>query len=121
VRRAAVILHDRFGIIVTIIAVVGALIATLALLRPRLLPVVRTYLRLEVGVVVVQVLIGLVLVVTGQRPQQLLHWFYGAATLVALPLALFIGGSRSDREEPLWVMGGAVATLLFAFRAITTG
>ena len=114
------LIHDRYGLVVTIVAAVGAVLAVTSVLRPALLPTVRVYLRLTVFAVGVQVVIGIALVFGGHRPSAL-HWFYGAATLVALPLAMLIGGSRDARTEPLWVMGGAVATLLFAFRAMTTG
>jgi heme A synthase len=115
-----VVIHDRFGIVIIIIAVVGAVLAVISLLRPAMLPMIRAYLQLTIAAVGLQALVGIVLVITGQRPQPL-HWFYGAATLLALPLAMFIGNGRGAREEPLWVAGGAVATMLFAFRAITTG
>jgi heme A synthase len=115
------VIHDKFGVVVAIVAAVGAIAAIIALLRPAVLPAVRVYLRLTAAVVAVQVLVGIVLVATGSRPSQGLHWFYGAATLLALPLAMWIGSRLGRREEPLWVMGGAVATLLFAFRAIGTG
>jgi heme A synthase len=114
-------LHDRFGFIVTIVAVAGALTAVLALLRPQLMPAIRVYLRLTVAAVALQAVIGIVLVATGERPSQGIHWFYGAATLLSLPIAFAIGSRLPAREEPLWVVGGAVATVLFAARAITTG
>lgn len=114
-------LHDRFGFIVTIVAVVGALIAVVALLRPGLMPAIRVYLRLTVAAVALQVVIGIVLVATGEHPSQGIHWFYGAATLVSLPIAFAVGSRLPGREEPLWVVGGAVATVLFAARAIGTG
>ena len=115
------VIHDKFGIVVTIVAAAGALGAVVSLTRPQLLPAIRVYLRLAVAVVAIQVLIGLVLVIGGMRPSQGIHWFYGAATLLALPLAMWIGSRLSAREEPLWIVGGAVATLLFALRAIGTG
>lgn len=114
-------LHDKLGVIVVIVAAVGAVAAVIGLLRPTIMPMVRVYLRLSVALVGLQVVIGIVLVATGSRPAQGLHWFYGAATLLALPLAMWIGSRLGRHEEPLWVMGGAVATLLFAFRAIGTG
>lgn len=114
-------LHDRFGFIVTFVAVVGALAAVAALLRPAWMPAVRAYLRLTVAAVALQAVIGIVLVITGARPSQGIHWFYGAATLLAMPVAFAIGGRMSAREEPLWMAGGAVATVLLATRAITTG
>jgi len=115
-----VTLHDRYGVVLAVVIAAGAVLAVTGLIRPRILPAVRAYLRLSVAAVALQVLVGLVLVAAGHRPSQPLHWFYGAATLLAIPLASLIGAGRG-RNEPLWVMGGAVAALLFAFRAITTG
>ena len=115
------LIHDRFGIIVAIVAAAGAIGAVVALLRPHLMPAMRVYLRLTAGIAAVQVIIGIVLVATGSRPSQGIHWFYGAATLVSLPIAMWIGGRLGAREEPLWIVGGAVATVLFALRAIGTG
>ena len=114
-------LHDKFGFIVTVVAVVGALAAVVALLRPSLMPAIRVYLRLTVVAVAVQAVFGVVAFATGHRPAQGIHWFYGVATLVSLPLAFLIGSRLPSREEPLWVVGGAVATVLFAARALTTG
>lgn len=113
--------HDKFGFIVTVVAVAGALGAVLALLRPALMPAIRVYLRLTIAAVGVQALIGIVVFATGHHPAQGIHWFYGVATLVSLPIAFLIGSRLPTREEPLWVVGGAVATVLFAFRALSTG
>ena len=91
------------------------------LFRPRILLVVRLYLRVVIALVALQVAIGLVLVATGDRPQQLIHWFYGVATLITLPVAMLVGKRLGGREEQIWLAGGAVMTLLFALRAIATG
>jgi len=115
-----VVVHDRLGFVVLALAGVGAVWALVSLSRPDTLPALRAYLRLTTLTVAVQGLIGIALVISGRRPDPL-HWFYGAATLLALPLAMFIGSRLSDREEHVWVLGGAVATLLFALRAVTTG
>ena len=114
-------LHDRFGFIVAIVAMVGALAAAAALVRPSWMPAVRVYLRLTVAVIAVQVVIGIVLVATGHRPAQGIHWFYGAATVLAMPIAFTVGTRLPAREQPWWVVGGAVATVLLATRALTTG
>jgi len=82
---------------------------------------VRFYVRVVIGLVAVQVVIGLVLVATGDRPQQFLHWLYGAATLITLPIAMAVGRRLGGRDEQIWLAGGAVMTVLFAFRAIATG
>jgi hypothetical protein len=103
------------------VAAVGAVAAIVGLFRPRILLVVRLYLRVVIALVALQVAIGLVLVATGDRPQQLIHWFYGVATLITLPVAMLVGKRLGGREEQIWLAGGAVMTLLFALRAIATG
>jgi heme A synthase len=116
-----VLIHDRYGFVLTVLALLGAVAAIAGLLRPRLLPLIRRYLQVMIALVAVQVAIGLVLVATGDRPQQLIHWFYGAATLVTLPIAMLIGKRFGGREEQIWLAGGAVMTVLFALRALATG
>jgi len=119
-RTRVLIVHDRFGVVVLILAAAGALLALLSIWQTRLLPPVRVYLRLLLVAVGLQVAVGLVLVITGNRPQ-FLHWIYGAATLAAMPVAMLGGNNRGHREEHLWLIGGAVATALLAFRAVSTG
>ena len=111
--------HGQVGLIVTIVVASSVLVALLGLRRAQMVPVVRLYVNMTMAVVAVQVVIGVVLVIAGHRPP-VLHWFYGAATLLALPVAMLIG-SRREHQEPLWLVGGAVAALLFALRAMTTG
>ena len=113
--------HDAFGLAVLILAAGGAILAILSLLRSRFIWAVRIYLRVIVVAVAVQVVIGLVLVVTGSRPHEALHWLYGAATLVAIPVAVAVGRRLGGREEQMYLAGGAVLTVLFALRAIATG
>jgi heme A synthase len=116
-----VLIHDRYGFVLTVLALLGAVAAIAGLLRPGLLPLIRRYLQVMIALVAVQVAIGLVLVATGDQPQQLIHWFYGAATLVTLPIAMLIGKRLGGREEQIWLAGGAVMTVLFALRALATG
>jgi heme A synthase len=105
VYHSRVLLHDRYGFVLMVLAALGAVAAIAGLVRPQILPFVRLYLRLMIALVAVQVAIGLVLVATGNRPQQLIHWFYGAATLLALPLAMVIGRRLGGREEQIWLAG----------------
>ena len=114
-------IHDRLGFIVLILAAGGAIATLVSLFRPELLATVRVYLILTSCVVSLQILVGLVLVVAGSRPAEAIHWFYGGATLVALPLCAWIGRGRTKRQEGFWLAGGAVAAVLFALRALTTG
>lgn len=115
------LLHDWFGLGIVVGAGAGAIVALLSIFRPEVDSVLRVYVRIAAAAVGIQVLIGLVLVATGHRPHDLLHWFYGAATLLALPFARWMGGPLRDRDKRFWLAGGAVATFLFALRALMTG
>jgi len=114
-------IHDRLGVIVTILAAGGAILTIVSLFRPQLLATVRVYLILSSGVAGLQVIVGLILVLSGSRPTEPLHWFYGGATLTALPLCAWIGRRRPQLQEHLWLAGGSLGTFLFAVRAIATG
>lgn len=115
------VVHDWFGLAIVIGSTVGAIVAVVSLFRPQIVPAFQVYTRIAAAAIGLQVLIGLVLVATGHRPHDALHWFYGAATLLALPLSRWMGGPLKERDKRLWRIGGAVATLLFAVRAVTTG
>src|SRR4029077_12441600 len=104
---AAVLIHDRYGLVLTILAAVGAFATIVSLIRPRLLPLVRLYLRATIVLAAVQVAIGIVLVATGEHPHQFLHWLYGAATLLTLPIAMTVGSRLGVRERQFWLAGGA--------------
>ena len=47
--------------------------------------------------------------------------FYGAAMLLALPIAMAVGKRMRGREQQVWLAGGALMTVLFALRAVATG
>jgi heme A synthase len=113
--------HAVLGFGVIVLAACGSVAAVVSFFRPRALPAVRAYLRLTVAAIAVQVIVGIVLVAAGSRPQQVLHWVYGAATLLTLPLAMFVGRRLGGRDERVWLVGGAVLTLLFTLRALSTG
>ena len=114
-------IHDWLGRAVVVVAAVGAVGAVVAAFRPQVMRLLRVYVRWMLAAVAVQALIGVVLFATGSRPQQTLHIFYGIATFVALPFAMWMGGPLKDRDKRLWLVAGAVATLLFAIRAVMTG
>ena len=71
-------------------------------------------------------LIGAVLLITGSRPADPLHYLYGPAALIALPAAIGVGARRATRGPPrvrrdLWTAGGGVVLLGIVLRLFATG
>jgi hypothetical protein len=71
-------------------------------------------------------LLGLGLLAGGSRPADPLHLVYGPASLLTLPVAIWIGarGSRVDRprlRRDLWTAGGAIVLVGIGLRLIATG
>ncbi len=113
--------HGRLGVAVIAVTTVGALLVLLARNRPQAVPTVRVFVRLCAGAAALEAFIGLVLLLTGSRPAEGIHFFYGAATVVPIPLAQLMARRVGARDEMLYLLAGAVATILFGIRALTTG
>jgi hypothetical protein len=76
---------------------------------------------LNEAVVVIQGILGVILLIQGQRPHQGLHFLYGVVALLVLPAAYFYSDGGSERRDSL-VFGLAGLFLLgIAIRAVTTG
>ncbi|MFN2187764.1 MAG: hypothetical protein ACK2T3_03295 [Candidatus Promineifilaceae bacterium] len=72
------------------------------------------------GVFILQALLGLILVLGGERPGRTIHFLYGAVALIALP-ALFAYMKGDDSNQAQWYY--AILCLLLtgiALRAIST-
>ena len=71
-------------------------------------------------------LIGAILLATGSRPADPLHYLYGPAALIALPVAIWIG-ARATRAGPsrvrrdTWTAVGGLALLGIVLRLFATG
>ena len=115
------VIHDWFGLALLVVAAGGAVVAVFCVFLPKALPILRRYVRLTLAAVALQVLIGIVVFAAANRPHQVIHIFYGITTLLALPFSMWMGGPLKDRERRIWLAGGAVATFLFATRAVMTG
>lgn len=114
-------IHARLGVAVVVVATVGAILVLLARARPTLLPSVRVFVRLCGAAAALQAVVGLVLLVIGERPAEGIHLFYGAATVVPIPLAELYARRSPRRDETLVLLAGVAATALFGLRAVTTG
>ncbi len=114
-------LHARVGVAVVIVAAAGALLVLVARARPHMVPTVRVFVRLCGALAALQAVIGLVLLAIGERPAEGIHLFYGAATVLPIPLAELYAKRFPARNETMLLLYGAVATALFGLRAATTG
>jgi|SRR5947209_14188620 len=73
------------------------------------------------GVALFQGLVGLIVLVTGHRPHDSLHYLYGVAVALTLPAAYSFGRGGSDRRASgVYALGGLLLIGL-AIRASTTG
>jgi asparagine N-glycosylation enzyme membrane subunit Stt3 len=114
-------LHARLGVAVVIVAAAGALLVLVARRRPEMVPTVRVFVRLCGALAALQAVIGLVLLAIGERPAEGIHLFYGAATVLPIPLAELYAKRFPARNETMLLLYGAAATALFGLRAATTG
>ncbi|MBJ7595336.1 MAG: hypothetical protein JF886_10835 [Candidatus Dormibacteraeota bacterium] len=113
--------HARLGVAVIVVAAVGTLFALWARARPSAIPTVRVFVQLCAVVAALEAVLGLVMVVTGNRPGQAIHYFYGAATVIPIPAAELLARRVRPESEMLYLLAGVAATALFGLRAVTTG
>lgn len=80
----------------------------------------RSTVWLTEGLFVLQGLVGLLLVVGGNRPHDTLHWLYGVLLVLALPIAMGYNAGRAERQQSL--IFGIVALFMagLTIRALTT-
>jgi hypothetical protein len=116
-----VIVHQRLANAVLLLGLVGALWAAFNIWQRRVSPALRAYLRLTEGAILVQALVGIGLAISGRRPAQGLHWFYGPAVLLSLPVAWSLTRGSGQRREAWGLLAGSLAVFLFSIRAIGTG
>lgn len=115
------IVHQRLATAVLLLGLVGALWAAANIWQRRVSPALRAYLRLTEVAIVAEALAGLGLFFAGHRPAQGIHWFYGPAVLLSLPVAWTYARGGGERREAWALFGGSLAVFLFALRAISTG
>jgi heme A synthase len=112
--------HERLGFAMIAVFLIGMVAAALATRWSRYLPTVRVYLWLAFVAVAVQGLLGLGLVITGDRPGDGLHYLYGPLTFLALPVAAAISPGGSSRREAWVLAAGFLFALLFSIRSLGT-
>ena len=73
------------------------------------------------GLLIVQVVVGVVLVLLGGRPADSLHYLYGVVILILLPFAFTFVRGRYPRQGLLICSAVALFIAALAVRAIMTG
>jgi len=73
------------------------------------------------GVVVLEALIGIVLLLQGHRPNDMLHYVYGLVAVIALPAAYFLSANGTERRDSLYFAIATAFTAAIALRAGFTG
>jgi hypothetical protein len=66
-------------------------------------------------------LLGIYLWFIGQRPERSIHWLYGAALALAMPLVYTATKGRQDRPEMLLYGVGFLVMFFLVLRAMVTG
>jgi hypothetical protein len=77
--------------------------------------------RIFTSLVAVQILSGVVLYGTGQRPAESLHLLYGAAALAAVPFGSYFAAEAPPRPRAVVLAAAGVLTLGIIFRSFVTG
>ena len=114
-------IHSLLGVALIVVAAVGAVLIAVARNRADVLASLRVFVRLCGALAAVEAAVGVVLLVTGNRPAEGIHFFYGAATVIPIPAAELLARRAGARDEWLYLLAGAAATALFGLRAVTTG
>jgi hypothetical protein len=116
-----VTLHQKFGFILVVAAVIGALIALMSLVTPLVGIVLKIYLRVLLLAVAVEVILGAALYLMGHRPAHELHYLYGAGMAVTLGVTFAVGRRTPWPLSKLPLVIGAIAAVVFAVLALTSG
>jgi hypothetical protein len=116
-----VTLHQKVGFILVVAAVLGALVALISLATPLVGFALKIYLRLLLLAVAVQVVLGGVLYLMGNRPAHALHYLYGAGMAVTLGVTFAVGRRTPWPLSKLPLVIGAIVAVIFAVLALTSG
>jgi hypothetical protein len=116
-----VTLHDKVGFFLVVAAVVGAVIALLALVTPLVGTVLKLYARLLLLAIAIQIVLGGVVYLMGHRPSHEIHYLYGAGIAVALGLTIAVSRRTPWPVSKLPVIAGAIVAAVFAVLALTSG
>jgi type III secretory pathway component EscS len=116
-----VTLHQKFGFVLVVAAVLGALIGLLSLVTPLVGFALKVYLRLLLVAVALEVVLGGSLYLMGHRPAHELHYLYAAALGVTLAVTFAVGRRTPWPLSKVPLIIGAIFAGLMAVLALTSG
>lgn len=116
-----VTLHQKFGFVLVVLAVVGAVVALISLVTPFVGIVLKIYLRLLLLAVAVQIVLGGALYLMGDRPTHELHYLYGAGMAVTLGITFGVSRRTPWPLSKLPLVIGAIVATVFAVLALISG
>ena len=117
-----IFVHQRLAVAVILYLALAALWGlVLAARRRPMSPAYRGVLAIAEGVLLVQLLVGLVVYATAPHPRTTLHFLYGALSVLIIPGASFFAQGRREARHPLIFGIAALFLVGLAIRATTTG
>lgn len=116
-----VTLHQKFGFILVVAAVIGALIALMSLVTPLVGIVLKIYLRLLLLAVALQIVLGGVLYLMSHRATHGLHYLCGAGMAVTLGVTFAVGRRTPWPLSKVPLVIGAIVAVVFAVLALISG
>jgi Na+-transporting NADH:ubiquinone oxidoreductase subunit NqrE len=116
-----VTVHQKFGFILVVAAVLGALVALISLVTPLVGIALKIYLRLLLLAVAVQIILGGVLYLTNHRAAHGLHYLYGAGMAVTLGVTFAVGRRTPWPLSKIPLVIGAIVAVVFAVLALISG
>jgi len=116
-----VTLHQKFGFVLVVAAVIGGVVGLISLVTPLVGFALKTYLPLLLLAVAIQVVLGGALYLMGHRPAHELHYLYGAGMAVTLGVTFAVSRRTPWPLSKLPLVIGAIVAVVFAVLALISG
>jgi hypothetical protein len=113
--------HQKLAVVIVLMSLGGTLWSAYSAYHSRLNGRLIFFTWTAVAAIGVQALVGVILGVSGARPDDGLHFVFGPATLLALPISERLSRGREPRRAALILGAGWFITLVLSLRAVGTG
>jgi asparagine N-glycosylation enzyme membrane subunit Stt3 len=113
--------HQKLAVVIVLVALGGTMWAAYCAYHSRWSGRLTLFGGVAVAAIAAQALLGTILGVSGSRPVDPLHFVFGPATLLALPIAARVARGREPRPAALILGAGWFITLVLSLRAAGTG